>query len=244
MRKPLEAYKMIYLDAGDTLVTIPAAQTILKQYLGLRAVDRDEAHIHELFTEAFRLFYYVEKKDNFAVCSPESDRAFWVILYKHVLHKLGIHEEWTEEQIWACCHELYEMYTAPAYYELFDDVKPFLEKLKARGFRIGVVSNFAPTLRAILADKGIMDFFEIVLVSTEVGLEKPDPAIFQLALDKAGVAAEDVLYIGDHETNDIWAPNQVGIDAVRILRYPYHHGEGIGSLLELFGDPSVREAVT
>ncbi|MGO4273233.1 hydrolase, partial [Paenibacillus sp. TAF58] len=113
MRKPLQEYKMIYLDAGDTLLTIPAAQTILKQYLQLRSVDRDEAHISELFTEAFRLFYYVNKQDNFVVCSPESDREFWVNLYKYVLHKLGIHEEWTEEEIYACCHELYDIYTAP-----------------------------------------------------------------------------------------------------------------------------------
>lgn len=240
MRQELQAYKMIYLDAGDTLVTIPAAQTILKQYLQLRAVDRDEAHIHELFTEAFRLFYYVEKKDNFVVCSPESDRAFWVNLYHYVLHKLGIHEDWTEEEIFNCCHELYEIYTAPEYYDLFDDVKPFLEELRNRGFRIGIISNFAPTLKAILTDKGILHYFDPVLVSTEVGLEKPDPAIFEKALQMAGVDAKDVLYIGDHETNDVWAPNQVGIDAVRILRYPYHTGDGIHSLLELFQKPVIE----
>jgi putative hydrolase of the HAD superfamily len=225
---------MIYLDAGDTLLTIPAAQTILKQYLQLRSVDRDEAHISELFTEAFRLFYYVNKQDNFVACSPDSDREFWVNLYKYVLHKLGIHEEWSEEEIYTCCHELYDIYTAPEYYELFDDVKPFLAGLKAQGFRIGIISNFAPTLKAILEDKGILHDFDPVIVSTEVGLEKPDPAIFQLALDRAGLEAKDILYIGDHETNDIWAPNQVGIDAVRIIRYSYHTGEGIHSLLELF----------
>ena len=93
-------------------------------------------------------------------------------------------------------------------------------------------------MKAILADKGVLHYFDPVLVSTEVGLEKPDPAIFQLALQMAGVEAEDVLYIGDHETNDIWAPNQVGIDAVRIIRYPYHHGDGIRSLLELFQEPA------
>lgn len=239
MRKPLQEYKMIYLDAGDTLLTIPAAQTILKQYLQLRSVDRDEAHISELFTEAFRLFYYVNKQDNFVVCSPESDREFWVNLYKYVLHKLGIHEEWTEEEIYTCCHELYDIYTAPEYYELFDDVKPFLDGLKARGFRIGIISNFAPTLKAILEAKGILHDFDPVIVSTEVGLEKPDPAIFQLALNRAGLEAKDILYIGDHETNDIWAPNQVGIDAVRIIRYSYHTGEGIHSLLELFHEQAI-----
>ena len=233
MRKPLQQYQMIYFDAGDTLLTIPAAQTILKQYLQMRDVDRDEAHIGELFTEAFRQFYYVNKQDSFEACTPESDREFWVNLYKYVLHQLGVHQEWTEEEIHACCHELYDIYTAPEYYELFDDVKTCLERLRGMGFRMGIVSNFAPTLRAILESEGILHYFEPVIVSTEVGL----PAIFRLALDKAGLAPERMLYIGDHETNDIWAPNQVGIDAVRIIRYSYHTGEGIHSLLELFDQP-------
>ncbi|TXK77558.1 HAD-IA family hydrolase [Paenibacillus sp. N3.4] len=234
MRKRLQEYTMIYLDAGDTLLTIPAAQTILKQYLQQRSLDRDEAHISELFTEAFRQFYYVDKKDSFAKCTPESDREFWVNLYKYVLHKLGVHEEWTEQEIYNCCHELYDIYVAPEYYELFDDVKPFLEQLRTKGFRIGIISNFAPTLKAILESKGILDYFDPVIVSTEVGLEKPDPAIFELALHRAGLEAKDILYIGDHETNDIWAPSQVGMDAVRIIRYAYHTGEGIRSLLEVF----------
>ncbi|MNR13169.1 Phosphoglycolate phosphatase [compost metagenome] len=69
-------------------------------------------------------------------------------------------------------------------------------------------------------------------------MEKPDPAIFQLALQMAEIDAADVLYVGDHETNDVWAPNQVGIDAVRIIRYPYHTGDGIRSLLELIQVPA------
>ncbi|MNR61381.1 Phosphoglycolate phosphatase [compost metagenome] len=71
-------------------------------------------------------------------------------------------------------------------------------------------------------------------------MEKPDPAIFRLALQMAGVEASEVLYVGDHETNDIWAPNQVGIDAVRIIRYPYHTGDGIRSLLELIQEPAAE----
>src|SRR5690242_8117321 len=99
MRKSLQQYKMIYFDAGDTLLTIPAAQTILKQYLQRRCLDRDEARIAELFTEAFRLFYYVHKQDAFTVCTPESDRQFWVNLYTYVLHQLGTRQEWTEDEI-------------------------------------------------------------------------------------------------------------------------------------------------
>jgi putative hydrolase of the HAD superfamily len=234
MRKPLSHYKMIYLDAGDTLLTIPTARLILQQYLAVRSMQREEEHIGELFTEAFRLFYYGKQLNPFEVCTPESDRAFWVNLYKYVLEKLGAHEEWSEGQIHEVCHELYDIYVAPEHYQLFEDVKECLVKLQEQGLRLGIVSNFAPTLKAILESKGILSYFDPVIVSTEVGLEKPDPAIFKLALELSGLEAKDILYIGDHERNDIWAPNQVGIDAVKIIRYDYHSGEGIHTLRELF----------
>jgi putative hydrolase of the HAD superfamily len=234
MRKQLSHYKMIYLDAGDTLLTIPTARLILQQYLAVRSMQREEEHIGELFTEAFRLFYYGKQLDPFEVCTPESDRAFWVNLYKYVLEKLGAHEEWSEGQIHEVCHELYDIYVAPEHYQLFEDVKECLAKLQEQGLRLGIVSNFAPTLKAILESKGILSYFDPVIVSTEVGLEKPDPAIFKLALELSGLEAKDILYIGDHERNDIWAPNQVGIDAVKIIRYDYHSGEGIHTLRELF----------
>lgn len=234
MHKPLSHYKMIYFDAADTLLTIPAARLILQQFLAVRSIQRDEEHIGELFTEAFRLFYYGKQLDPFEVCTPESDRAFWIHLYKYVLNKLGTDGKWTEEQIHEVCHELYDIYVAPEHYQLFEDVKECMEMLAQRGLRLGIVSNFAPTLKAILEDKGILHYFDPVIVSTEAGLEKPDPAIFKLALTLSGLEAKDILYIGDHDLNDIWAPNQVGIDAVKINRYDYRPGEGIHTLRELF----------
>ncbi|WP_135556118.1 HAD-IA family hydrolase [Paenibacillus cymbidii] len=233
MKKPLEAYKAIFFDVGDTLLTIPAARLIMQQVLAERSLHREADRIGTLFTEAFRMFYYGKQLNPEETCSPESDRTFWMNIYKYILGRLGAEDDWDEEQIHQCSHELYDVFTAPAHYQLFDDVKESLQQLAERGFRLGVVSNFAPTLRAILADKGIGHYFDPIVVSTEVGLEKPNPAIFRLALERAGLEAGDVLYVGDHDQNDIWAPNEAGIDAVKIIRYDYHAGEGIHSLKEL-----------
>ncbi|MFH5181940.1 HAD-IA family hydrolase [Paenibacillus sp. TAB 01] len=132
------------------------------------------------------------------------------------------------------------MFTGPEHYQLFNDVAECLPKLQERGLRLGIISNFAPTLSSILKHKGILHYFDPVIVSTEVGLEKPNPAIFELALARAGLSASEVLYVGDHDRNDIWAPNQAGIDAVKIKRYDYHSGEGIHSLRELLDQEAER----
>jgi putative hydrolase of the HAD superfamily len=234
LKKPLHQYKMIYFDVGDTLLTIPAARLILQQYLLERSLRRDPDEVERQFTSSFRLFYYDRPAERVEKVTPESDRAFWLRVYDHILRSLELHRELSDEDIQRCSHELYDIFTSPGSYELFGDVEECLETLASRGFRLGVVSNFAPTLRGILQQKGILGRFDPVIVSTEVGLEKPDPAIFRLALERCGLPAEDVLYVGDHDRNDIWAPAQVGIDAVKIIRYEYHSGEGIRSLRDLF----------
>lgn len=239
LQKPLHAYKAVFFDAGDTLLTIPSARVLMREFFEARAFYREEQRIDELFTEAFRLFYYGKPPGDFEICTPESDRAFWMRLYQYMLHKLDVREaQWTDEQIERCCHEMYTLFTTPEPYVLFEDVPATMAALKRMGFRLGIVSNFAPTLKSILDHHGILDYFDPVIVSTEVGLEKPDPAIFQLALRQAGLAADEVLYVGDHERNDIWAPKQAGIDAIKIKRYDYHGGEGIHSLRELWKEGS------
>jgi putative hydrolase of the HAD superfamily len=234
MRKTLHAYKAVFFDAGDTLVTISEAQAVLMEYLAERNIAAAEEDVLKFLREALDRFYVQKERDLEAQTSPEAERRFWVELYRFVLIRLGLERHLTSDEIHAWCHELYDVFLDPARYVLFDDVKPTLQRLADEGFRIGLISNFASALRGILKDKGILHFFDPLIISAEVGIEKPNPAIFRMALDQAGLQADEVLYVGDHETNDIWAPGQVGIDAVRIKRYPYQEGKGITALTELF----------
>lgn len=234
VRKPLAEYRAVFFDVGDTLLTIPNANAVMKTVLDRFDFVRDEEQIGEYFTAAYKQLYYGRSPDEYAACSPETDRAFWVALYRHMLERLGAMEHTSEEVIHEWCHVLYDVFTAPEHYVVFPDVIETLDELRSRGFRLGVISNFADSLPRILKAKGLAPYFDPMIVSTEVGLEKPDPAIFRLALERSGLPADQVLYVGDHEINDVYAPGLVGIDAVRILRYDYHEGEGIRSLKELF----------
>lgn len=72
-----------------------------------------------------------------------------------------------------------------------------LERLAARGHRLGVISNADGHARRRLADAGLMAHIEVVIDSARVGCEKPDPRIFELGLEALGVRADQAIYVGD-----------------------------------------------
>jgi FMN phosphatase YigB (HAD superfamily) len=90
----------------------------------------------------------------------------------------------------------------------------------AQHHRLAIVSNFdwAPTVRGILGDAGVMDLFATVVVSDEVGWRKPNPAIFEAALRQLGVEPGQALFVGDRPDIDVAGAQAVAIDAVWINR--------------------------
>jgi putative hydrolase of the HAD superfamily len=100
---------------------------------------------------------------------------------------------------------------------------PVLAELNRRGFALGVVSNAHGTIEAQLADRGICSRdgsrgapVEVVVDSTIVGVNKPDPAIFRIALDAIGVPAGRTLYVGDSLYFDVQGATLAGLVAVHL----------------------------
>jgi len=89
-----------------------------------------------------------------------------------------------------------------------------LQRLKNAGMRLAVVSNSDGRAAAALAAGGLLDAFEFVIDSGEVGVEKPDPRIFQIALDRLGVSPSDALYVGDLYEAEVVGARAAGLDVV------------------------------
>jgi HAD superfamily hydrolase (TIGR01549 family) len=101
---------------------------------------------------------------------------------------------------------------------LFPDTLPTLQRLKTRGVPMGIVSNYGPNLLDLLFKLNITPYFDFAIVSTNEGVAKPDPRIFEMGLEAAGVSADQALYVGDNVVDDIEGASNVGIDAVLINR--------------------------
>lgn len=93
-----------------------------------------------------------------------------------------------------------------------EGLKETLDGLKARGYRLGIISNimsrsFVPR---ILEEYGLQDYFEELVLSSECGIRKPNPAIFDLALEKMGLTKEECCYVGDTVSRDIIGARRAG----------------------------------
>jgi HAD superfamily hydrolase (TIGR01509 family) len=93
-----------------------------------------------------------------------------------------------------------------------------LDRLRAAGLRLGVVSNADGRVEEALVAAGLRDCFEVVLDSALAGVEKPDPAIFRAALDALGVAPAEALYVGDLYEVDVVGARAAGMQAVLLVR--------------------------
>jgi putative hydrolase of the HAD superfamily len=95
-----------------------------------------------------------------------------------------------------------------------DDVLPALRRLRENGLRLGVVSNSNGTVRAKLGRLGLLPFFETVVDSAEEGVEKPDPRIFRIALDRMAADPATTLHVGDLYHVDVDGARAAGLRVV------------------------------
>jgi putative hydrolase of the HAD superfamily len=90
-----------------------------------------------------------------------------------------------------------------------------LKALRKRGFTLGLVTNGPVSLQQMKIDQvGIAPLFEVIVISEQVGVHKPDPRVFQRALDQLACAGGDAWYVGDHPRNDVLGAAGVGITPI------------------------------
>ncbi len=96
--------------------------------------------------------------------------------------------------------------------------------------RLGIISNNHVTgFEKFVAEQGMSPYFDVVVGSTDAGIKKPDPLIFQAALERAGCGPEQALMVGDRITKDICGANSVGMRTVRIRQGIYADEEPTSS---------------
>lgn len=94
-----------------------------------------------------------------------------------------------------------------------EDLRETLEALRSQ-FHLGIIANQPSESRSSLARRDLLGLFDVVAISEEIDLHKPDPALFAWALEKARVDPERTVMIGDRRDNDISPARSLGMRTV------------------------------
>jgi HAD superfamily hydrolase (TIGR01509 family) len=123
------------------------------------------------------------------------------------------------------------------------DVEPTLRHLRAAGYVVGVISNAEGTVAELLRDVGLAPLLDFVIDSHHVGVEKPDPRIFALGLEKSGTEPGRTLYVGDIYTVDVVGARNAGLDAALLDTFGVYRDVDcprlltLGDVLKLIEEP-------
>lgn len=105
-------------------------------------------------------------------------------------------------------------------YKLYDDALGVLTALREANIRLGLVTNGAPdTQRSKLQALGIEPYFDAIVVSGELGMAKPDPRVFEAALEQLDVEAGTACHVGDNLHTDVAGANAAGLLSFWINRH-------------------------
>jgi putative hydrolase of the HAD superfamily len=227
----------VFFDAGETLVhPAPSFPELFATIVTREGHPRAPDQIVDGLTIVSDEFVRAAVEEELWTTSPERSRRFWLRVYDRFLDVLEI------SRTDGLTETLYRAFTDPANYAAFDDVIPALDRLREAGYVLGVVSNFEPWLEELLDRLALTPYLPVRVVSGLEGVEKPDPAIFRLALERTGLRPGEVAYVGDIPDFDIEPTAALGMFPVLIDRrgrHPDHRGARIADLRDL---PALLEA--
>lgn len=223
---------IVFFDAGETIIhPYPSFPELFAQVCRAEGSDIAADQVREVQERMAPHLIDIAEDSGVSTPSldPEDSRRFWTFLYERFLDELGIDDQRLPQQLFAT-------FSSSSTYRLFEDVRPALTQIEERGHRLGLISNFEGWLEQILVEQEVGESFDVTVISGVEGVEKPDPAIYELAVQRAGVDPSRCVHVGDSVALDVVPATEVGIKAVlldRVGRYPDSEHPTIGSLEEL-----------
>jgi putative hydrolase of the HAD superfamily len=164
--------------------------------------------------------------------SIADQKQWWKEIVYRVFSEVGMVEDFDK-----FFDRVYDQFRDSQGWMLFPETFEVLQQLRTLGVRLGIISNFDTRIYSVLESLGIRDFFEAITTSSETGYSKPHPQIFAAATRNLGVAASEILLVGDSVHDDIEPALQAGLTAVLIDRQgryaDYHSVRRISSLSEV-----------
>lgn len=207
-------FRAITFDVTHTLIHAPRVAEIYADVLTRHGLETTGERVTRYLPVVWQEMACRTEigKDRF-LSHPEGPKGWW----SDFLRRLAEYLELPEPSPFAAA-ELYHRFSQAESWEVFPDVRPALARLQGMGIALGVISNWDDRLGRLLTHLELTRYFDAVVFSAAIGIEKPDPRIFRYALDLLGVPPEQALHVGDGVREDVEGALAAGMQALHLVR--------------------------
>jgi len=184
----------ITFDAGGTLIVPhPGVGAIYAEIASRHGIKANPVELESRFGSAFKR---LRPKSSVTV-SEATERQFWTGLTREVFS--GIADSVAFDGMFP---ELWTAFAEPGRWRAIDGSMETLSRIRERGFRLAVLSNFDSRLHSVLKGLGFSALLDGVFISAEVGIAKPETGIFEHAARALGMGPGQMLHVGDNPVAD------------------------------------------
>lgn len=225
--------RALTFDVTGTLIHSPRLGFLYADVLGRHGIEVDPREAGRLVREVWQELACLAEpgRDRFTSHSA-GPRGWW----KRFLERFCEHLDAPPPSPFAAA-ELYHRFATAEAWEVYPEVPGVLTHLHDAGLRLGVVSNWDPRLPDLLERLDLARFFEAIVYSSAVGVEKPDRRIFLHAVGRLRVPPGSSLHIGDGRLEDVEGALGAGLRALHLDR-----SRGAGDLRDLSRLPTLLTA--
>lgn len=203
----------IFLDAGDTLIAHRRPLRILLQDF---FIERNEIVHRDRIADALDVVNARYRAIMESVRTVDAERRMWLEVARDLLDVLLPRRRELYVELGRWFGESWKLM------KVFRDVRPALRQLRTNGYRLAVVSNWEPSLEAVLDHLGLRFHFTTVVTSSVEGIWKPDPRLYEIALQRCRIDAEQAVSVGDNVERDIEAARRAGVAGILLDRFGDH----------------------
>lgn len=210
--------RAVFFDAGYTLLCMdPPQETLFLDVCSVLGIAIDDARLAKAVRDANVMLAPRTPAGEHRPYSVERVDAFWIDYHRIVLEGCAADPRDARH-----AEPVYRLFSKRLGWRVYDDVRPVLERLRARGVILGVISNWTGDLEDVLRRIDLHAPFQVIVDSARFGHEKPHPEIFAEALRRAGVSPADAIHVGDSIEHDVDGAMRSGLRPVLVDRAGRH----------------------
>lgn len=211
-----QAIQAVFFDVGFTLLDpYPSIPAVARETLERRGTPVELACLERGLPDAEQYFVRLAREDPLTWSDEQAITRIWHRYFVELLRPcLGGDEDALTE----AARAVGQAFDEASSYAPYPDVRPALRALHERGLKLGVVSDWGVALSVILRHFELTQYLDFTVISATSRRAKPDPALYQLAVERADVIPDYALHVGDSYIRDVLGARAVGIAPVLIDR--------------------------